>query len=194
MNTLLRRRSMIAAGGGSPTPPGPEPVQHTITLYPSSYVSDDKQYASFNGVANGYGNTSSTSYAQMNLTTGAGAESWFYYKFDTSSIPADAIINSVSCSSKNYISSTDSSIATPRQWQLFSGTTPKGSSQGLRASVGVNSVGSGGEWTREELQDCRLRLYAKRGDTSTSTTVSIRFYGANLTITYSVYEDNEQSE
>lgn len=58
--------------------------------------------------------------------------------------------------------------------------------QGNQVDTGSASAHdiSCGSWTRSELNDCNIRLYAKRGKNSTTTTYYLRFYGATLTIVY----------
>jgi hypothetical protein len=43
-----------------------------------------------------------------------------------------------------------------------------------------------GTWTRAQLQNARLRLYAVRGSQNTSSTYYFNFYGATLTVNYTV--------
>lgn len=162
------------------------PQQYTLTKYPSSYDTTDHSYYALTNPSNAYTNTSSTSYCRIRLTTGSQAETWIYFEFDTSSIPANAVIDEVSCSAKTYKSNgTTSNIAIAR-WQLYSGTTPKGDYATIAASQQVQTI-TNTSWTREEVSDLRLRMYAKRGTQNTSTnTFDIRLYGAELTIKYTV--------
>lgn len=158
------------------------------TLYPSGYDSTNYSYASVNSsypLSNPVGKASSnTSYCQVNLKTGSGAETYVFYKFDCSAIPTDATINSVSCSAKGYISQTNSNRINTRQMQLYYGTsTAKGSAYTLSTSTSATNL-TAGTWTRAELNDIRIRLYAKRGSSNTTTTYYLRFYGATLTINY----------
>lgn len=156
--------------------------EYTVTLYPSAFISG--QYASISGQTNPIGKGStSTSYATINLKTGSKAETWAYFGFDTSQIPADAEIVSVACSEKCYISNTTSNRIGTRQIQMFSGTTAKGSATTVSTSTTAQNM-TCGTWTRNELNDCRIRMYAVRGSQYTTTTYYFRFYGATLTIKY----------
>lgn len=161
-------------------------MAQTLVCYPSEFDSEHK-YASVNSsypTSNPIGKGSSnTSYTQVNLTTGSNAETYFYYKFDLSSIPEGATINSVSCTYKGYISNTTTSYINTRNAQLYSGSTPKGSSDTFTQSISARTLTTG-TWTRDELQNARIRLYAKRGTSRTSNTYYIRFYGATLTVDY----------
>ena len=156
----------------------------SLTAHPSG-VDNDHSYASISGQTNAYTDSSSTTYATINLTTGSGATTYIYYTFDFSEIPADATIDSVTCTSKCYISTTNSSRITTRQMQLFSGTTAKGSAATVSNSTTAQSL-TEGTWTRSELNDARIRIYAVRGSSNTSTTYYFRFYGATFTVNYSV--------
>lgn len=154
----------------------------TFSGGPTSYSSDHSYY-SISNVTNGQTIAYSTNYATINLTRGSGAITYFYYLFDTSSIPADATINSVSCECKCYISQTSSSYITTRQVRLFSGTTAKGSASTVAKSTTAFNM-SCGTWTRSELNDTRIRVYAVRASQNTTTNYYFRFYGATLTIDY----------
>lgn len=155
----------------------------TLTVYPSGYVSDDYAYDSASNLENGYNSADNATYATINLTTGSGAETYIYYTFDLSAIPDGAVITSVSCSVKATISSTSILYISSRTMQLYSGTTAKGSSAAMATKASSTAI-TAGDWTADELKDCRLKLYAQRGSSSTTTTRYIRFYGASLTVEY----------
>lgn len=166
-------------------------ITKTVTLYPSSYNSTDYAYAS---VVSGYAlsnpigkGSTSTSMCRVNLKTGSSEVSYLYYNFDCSSIPSNATIESVTCKAKVYINQTNSNRVQTRQVQLFSGSTAKGSAATMSTSTTALNI-TAGTWTRTELNNCRLRLYAVRGTNSTTTTYYMGLYGADLTITYSYYE------
>lgn len=76
---------------------------------------------------------------------------------------------------------------TTRQIQLFSGTTAKGSAHTLSTSTTAFSV-TAGTWTRGDLEDARIRMYAVRGTSQTTTSIYFRFYGATLEVEYE-YEE-----
>ena len=159
-------------------------IQDTITAHPTN-VASDHAYASISNTSNGYAGSSNTTYATINLTTGSGATTYIYFTFDFSEIPAGATIDSVSCSAKAYINTTNSSRITTRQIQLYSGTTAKGSAHTISNSTTEFSMTTG-TWTRDELQNARIRLYGVRGTSNTSSTYYFRFYGATFTVNYSV--------
>ena len=159
-------------------------IQDTITAHPTN-VASDHAYASVSSTTNGYTDSSSTTYATINLTTGSGATTYIYFTFDFSDIPAGATIDSVSCSAKAYINTTNSSRITTRQIQLYSGTTAKGSASTISNSTTAFSMTTG-SWTRNELQNARIRLYGVRGTSNTTSTYYFRFYGATFTVNYSI--------
>ena len=156
---------------------------NTLTVYPSGYVSDDYAYKSATGIENGYNFADNTTYATINLTKGGGAETYIYYTFDLSAIPDGAVITSVSCSANVTISSTFSLYISSRTMQLYSGTTAKGSSASIPSNAASTTI-TAGDWTRDELTDCRLKLYAKRGSYGSTSGIHIKFYGATLTVEY----------
>lgn len=163
---------------------GGQTETHTVTFNPSSYDSDHAYY-SLASAANAYSDEESTTYATIQLTRGASAVTYIYFKFDTSSIPANATIDSVSCAAKIYISSTNKNYIATRECQMFSGTTAKGSAANPTATARVVDLDVG-TWTRSELNDARIRFYGIRGTSNTSNTYYFRFFGATLTVTYTV--------
>lgn len=163
-------------------------VTESKTFYPAQVDSAWCKYASVNSsypLTNPIGKPSSnTTYSQWNLTTGSNAESYVFYKFDLSEIPSDATINSITCSAKAYISQTNSSRISSRQIQLFyNRTTAKGSASTISTSTTAMNL-TCGSWTRNELNNIYIRIYAKRGTSNTTTQYYSRFYGATLTVTY----------
>jgi hypothetical protein len=160
-------------------------VEQIFTANPFSYIpkATDGSWYSLSNPSNAYKDADTTGYAQIALTRGANAETWIYWLFDTTQLPANANIISVECEAKLYCGDTSASVIAYRQAQLYSGTTPKGSSVLIPQPAAVQTI-DGGSWTRAELDDVRLRLRGIRGDTSTTTTKSFRFYGATLTIKY----------
>lgn len=154
----------------------------TITVYPSGYVSDDYSYNSASNIENGYNSADNSTLAKIYATKGALAETYFYYTFDLSAIPSDAVITSVTCSAKLQ---GDNRLEN-QTVQLYSGENAKGSPASMPLYwERVVSI-TAGDWNREELNNCRLKLYAKRSRDSTtaSSKYVIKFYGATLTIEY----------
>ena len=162
----------------------PISISDSVSIHPTG-INSSHSYASISGESQGYTDSSSTNYATINLTTGSGAETYIYYTFDFSSIPSAATIDSITCQAKCYISTTNSNRITSRQIQLYTGTTAKGSAYTVSNSTSAFTI-TPGSWTREELDDARIRIYAQRGTSNTGTTYYFRFYGATITVNYSV--------
>jgi len=85
-------------------------ISDTLTTHPSGYDSSNSSYSSVSGsypISNGYTDASSTSYAYITCHTGSQAESHISYTFNVSEIPEEATIDSVACSVKSRVSSTN---------------------------------------------------------------------------------------
>ena len=72
-----------------------------------------------------------------------------------------------------------------RQAQLYAGTTAKGTAYTVATSTTAFNI-TAGSWTRAELQNARIRLYAVRGTSNTGTNYYFRFYGVSLLVNYTV--------
>ena len=163
-------------------------ISDSITIHPTTFNDSLSSYASANTsypASNGYTESSSTTYSQFNITTGSGGVTQLYYYFDTSDIPASATISSVSCTAKAYINTTNSSRITTRQIQLCTGTTMKGSASTISNSTTAFTM-TPGTWTYNEVQNMGIRLYVVRGTSNTTSNYNVRFYGATVTISYTL--------
>lgn len=154
----------------------------SIECIPSTYSDNTFNGSSSMNYINGYTNSSSTTRAVLQIGTKNSDQSIFY-KFDVSSIPADATIISVSnCKFKICVSASLSSTNTGVQ--LYSGNTSKSnknySGWYTNTSANVYTLSGLGTFTREELNDLKLKI---TGRTSTANR-SIYFYGADITIEY----------
>ena len=154
------------------------PQQYTVTFNPSS----NNASGSVSNPSNAYKSATSTDYAQMGVTKTKNSSSYIYFNFNTSSIPENAVIDSVECKAKACITSS-SSTSTLGWIQMFTGTTAKGSSSSLTTSAATYTF-SEETWTRSELSNIRVRVYGTRY--GGSSTVYLRFYGATLTIKYTI--------
>ena len=159
----------------------------TVEAVPSGYDSANSSYSSVSSsypISNGYAGSDSTSYAYITCRTGSRAESHISYTFEVD-IPSGATVTSVTCQAKSRVSST-SYIATAVM-QLYAGSTAKGSSTSYRSTTAsVREIDGGSSWTVAEAESIELRLTATRGTSNTSRAAYIRFYGADLTIEYSI--------
>ena len=158
----------------------------SLVLNPSAFVSygATSGTASISNQTNPVGQSSSnTTYATLTTSTKRSATSYAFWKFDCSSIPSNATIESVSCVAKCHVSNT-TRIHT-RSVQLYYGTsTAKGSSVSFSNNESTQTLDCG-TWTREELNDINIRVAGTRSSISTSS-ATIQFYGADLTVTYTI--------
>ena len=163
----------------------PQPVTQTVVLHVSGYIDKtvDGSYHAIANASNAYTVADSSDYAQVNLTRGKNAETYIYWTIDTSSIPSNATIDSVSCMAKLYITNLNSSYVQSAGAKMCSGTTEKTDSV-LVSTTAARRTFTMGTWTRAELNDIRLKLYAKRSTSNTSSAYYLRLYGLDLTITY----------
>lgn len=161
----------------------------TFTGVPVSYDSTNSQVAgtdSTNVPSNGLTEATSGTRAAFTSNTTANSVTRYYYNFDCSSIPANAIINSVSCTFKATASS---NYFDTRVGQLCTGTTAKGSgttitNTSVNNTVNVQTISNTGTWTREELNNIKIMINCVRNTSTNAFTLS--FYGATLTINYTV--------
>lgn len=164
-------------------------ISDTLTTHPSGYDSGNSSYSSISSsypVTNGYTDATSTSYAYITCRTGSRAESHISYTFDVSEIPEGATINSVTCSVKTRVSSTN--YLTASTIQLYSDSTAKGSATSAAStSATARSISDTGSWTYSEIQNIQVRLTGTRGTSNTSRAAYLYFYGATLNITYSIH-------
>ena len=162
---------------------------YTFTGVPVSYDSANSQVAgtdSTNVPSNGLTEATSTTRAAFTSNTTANSVTRFYYNFDCSSIPENAIISSVSC---DFKATASSNYFSPRVGQLCTGTTAKGSgttitNTSVNNTVNVQTISDTGTWTREELNDIKIMINCVRNTSTNAFTLS--FYGATLTINYTI--------
>ena len=173
----------MMGGGSSPTPP--TPTQYTIVVYPSSYDEDNSVFLSSSYIENGYTSADSNTQAQFNLITGTDAESYVYYKFDLSQIPANATIDSITAEAKANVSTTLGNRIAQRYLQICDGTTPVGTqSEALSTTATKYVLDTGSGWTGANIGNIAVKLFAKRGTDGPNDSRNMKFYGATLTITY----------
>ena len=151
----------------------------SVTLVPSGYegltnMTIDSQYP----IDRGYTNADSTTYTRFNITQSRIGE--VYFTFDTSDIPSNATITSVTARGKARVSNT--TRVTSTVMQLYADTTAKGSNRTFAATTASTQTITAGSWTRTELNNLRLKI----GGTASSSSSSRRidFYGADVTVTY----------
>ena len=144
--------------------------------------------------SNGINSSANTSnYAIFNATSTSSG--YAYYLFSSIEVPSIATINSVSCTVRTRTSSTDSGTSS---FQLFAGSMEKGTQTTVTSTaVTAYDLTSGTSWTTQDVNNgIALRIGVRRA--SSDQAYSNYFYGATLTINYSVdginYEINTSSE
>ena len=157
-------------------------VTQSVTLIPSNYTGlTGMTINSSYPITRGYSNADSTEYTRFDVTQSTTGS--VYFLFDTSSIPDGATISSVTARGKARVSNT--SRVTNTVMQLYSGTTAKGSNTTFGVTTAsTQNLSPGTGWTRSDLNDLRLKI----GGTASSSSSSRRidFYGADVTVTYTV--------
>ena len=162
-------------------------ITDSKTIIPSGYDSNNSSYSSINSsypVTNGYTDADSTSYAYITCNTGSHATTYISYTFDTSEIPENAAIDSITCKAKVRVSST--SYISTGVTQLYTGSIAKGSATTTRSTTATTYDLTTGTWTRTELNDVQVRFTGTRGTSNTTRAAYLYFYGATLTINYSI--------
>lgn len=160
-----------------------------VSSHPVSYDTTDYAWdnvPSANPISNGYKNYNTTGYARFNWVKGAGAETYIYYNFDLN-IPSNAVILSVVCHAKCFSSTVTSTNVEKRTVQLYSGSTAKGNPKNIQGSSTNPLVFEGsdiGTWTADELNNAKIKVYAKRNTNNTTTVYYFGFYGATLEVEY----------
>ena len=183
MDLLLRRRQMMNSGGGKVIKTG------SLTVYPSSYDNVDISCASISNPSNAYGAASGSSSCTIYFTTGSEALTWVYFNFNTSSIPANATITSISCVARVSMQSGGTSYITNRGVVLCTGTTTISSSGNLTATSANRTLSVSTMPTRAEAGNLRVKMYGQRTTSNVTTSYYMRLYGVTLTIDYTYEED-----
>ena len=159
----------------------------SVTLTPTGYDGQRSSYSSVDAsypLSNGLTSSSSDTFTVINLSKGSGAVSKLAIKFDMSTIPTDAKINSISCKIKAKISNAYSYILSGVA-QLYCGTAGLSSEIDLGTSEVAQSFSETGYWDRESLDELILLITCTRGSLSANNSQTLRFYGADLTVNYS---------
>ena len=157
------------------------------TFIPSSF---DSTNSSYDSIYTGTADNGLTAHTDSNRfcvysNTGSGAESYLYYNFDCSSIPANATITSVTCIATASVYQASTYFST-YDLQLCNGTTEKGSATTITGSGSTSATHNidGGSWTRAELNNIKIRVRVIRGTSNTTAEASFSFWGATLTVNY----------
>lgn len=160
---------------------------------PSSYDTTNSVVRATSNTQHGLKSTGSTeNYATLYLVTGASQNTYAYYNFDCSSIPQNAIINSVICYVRATPYSTNSRYQQNNNTQLSIGTDRLGTPvtySDAYSVVTINDSSHSHDFTREDLNNIKVCLHSQRpssGNYVNSTSVHIKFYGAELQVNYSI--------
>ena len=161
---------------------------NTLAFLPSAFDSVNSVYKSENTLFSnviGKDHTNET-YAEWDLVTGSAAITQVYYRFDCSSIPADATIDSIQIQAKLYSSNAQMFYAGNTSLYFVNGTEQIGNGTGNQAwGTTIKTVElNPGTCTRDQLNDAGIKILCARGYLGTSRSYQIRFYGATLTIAY----------
>lgn len=158
----------------------------TVTLTPASFDDANSVYlevvSDFSN-AIGKDHTSEAS-AEWSLVKGNNAVTNVYYRFDTSAIPANAVIDSVLVEAKGLCEATSGQSVL----SLVSGVTQIGANSGTGA-FGTNAAVCSldpGAVTREQLENAGILLSYTRGGSFSSTNRNMQFYGASLQVAYTL--------
>lgn len=174
----------------------------TLTVYPSGHNPSLSSYSEAKFIEKSYRSARSIGSYGTTLTWGEYAV--FYsapdsyskyasvtYTFNLSALPANAIINNVTCvvTAHNYNGSNSYGTTNTVSLGIMSDTTFTAQASATPAIGGsfTNMTLSGGSWTRDALQNCGLRLLTSNswvGDSDTQFYVACA--GATLTVDYTV--------
>lgn len=155
----------------------------TVSSHPVSYDAGYNLRSDSANLENAFTDSDSDTYAALYIVNGSNSESYIYYNFNLN-IPLDAVIDSVACTVKGKMSNTGGTTA--RELQLFSGSTAKGTATSITSTSLQTLTLNAGTWTAAELNNAKLRFYAKRGTSATTTNRHYDLYGATLTVAYTV--------
>ena len=158
----------------------------SVTLVPTGYDGQLSSYISVNEyypLSNGLTSSSSDTYTMLNMNKGNGAVSKLAVKFDVSKIPTNAKINSISCTIKAILSDSYPPILSSVA-QLYCGTAGLSSEIDLVLSEVAQSFSETGLWDRESLDELILLITCTRGSLYVNNSMTLRFYGADLTVDY----------
>lgn len=162
----------------------------TKTFLPIGYDTTRSIYYSISNPDNFINcDTTSTTRTNIYLVRGSRAETFFYVNFDFSEIPANAVITSISGKIKGRCSGNGTYISY-RQVRPYVEDSARGYSENLTSSDQILDIDFGtGDYTREQLDNLTIRLYARRTSSGTNNSYYFYLYGAEITVTYE-YNDS----
>ena len=155
----------------------------TSTLIPYDY---DSSGFTISNISNAYHDSSNTTYADLTLagqTTGN-----IYFDLGGVSIPSGATIQSVSCTATLQFSRNGSSSSVTSSFQLYAGSTAKGSANNwVTSATDISKTTytlTTGTWTASEIDNARFYITCYNGASSTQRHIYV--YGVSFTVAYEV--------
>ena len=155
-----------------------------------SFDSDKSRYQSENSAhpfstVIGKGSNNTDSYAEWNILRGSSAQGRVYYRFNVSSIPNDATINSVNCTVRASRETGRFTTFSSLTLKIVIGTTEEldHATVANNESVDVYDLPSI-TCTRDELTNVGIVIHSSRGLFSTNTDFWVRLYGATLSVDF----------
>lgn len=133
----------------------------------------------------GKGSNNTDSYAEWNIVHGRFVQSRVYYRFDVSSIPMDATINSVNCTVRASRQNAGLTAFSTLTSKIVIGTTEESAHASVanNESVAVYDLPSI-TCTRDELTNVGIVMHSARGISSANTDFWVRLYGATLSVDF----------
>lgn len=133
----------------------------------------------------GKGSDNTDSYAEWNIVRGRFTQSRVYYRFDVSSIPMDATINSVNCTARASRQKARVTEFSTLTLKIVVGTTEESNHATVanNESVDVYDLPSK-TYTRDELTNVGIVMHSARGISSPNKDFWVRLYGATLSVDF----------
>ena len=154
------------------------------TLIPDDYSNTG---FSLTDISNAYADTSSSTYALLDL--GGSSNGTIYFDLGGLTIPTGATINSVSCSAALGYDSGGSGSGFSASCQMYTGSNARGSSTTVVTEAHNNmsktlfnlSIGS---WTASEIANARFMLTATNSASSTHRLMHV--YGVSFSVSFTI--------
>lgn len=133
----------------------------------------------------GKGSDNTDSYAEWNIVRGRFTQSRVYYRFDVSSIPMDATINSVNCTVRASRQSGRVTEFSTLTLKIVVGTTEESNHATVANDESVNVYDLPSKtYTRDELTNVGIVMHSARGISSPNKDFWVRLYGATLSVDF----------
>ena len=162
---------------------------YSMSFNVTSYDTTNSRYEAFSRgypASNGYAGYDSTNFAGAQWKNGSLAETKIYWKFNLSSLPSDATIISVELKAKVKLSTVANQTG-QSYLVVCRGTTEVGAHKTANSqTASVYSVDCGSDWTRSNIQNIAIMYHTQRGTTNTSGGYQQHFFGATLTVKYTI--------